>query len=139
MTESDVGIDTADLRRRVPDGWRVEGGGAGVTGYADEDETGRLVRPDGVPACFAIHPEGSLWGRRGSSPTSWATTSARCPTTSRGPESGASRGSSSGSATPKGVITRSYWSSPAGLRQTGSGPVTVIGRLCSGTGGLAET
>jgi hypothetical protein len=33
-----------------------------VTGYADEDETGRLVRPDGVPACFAIHPEGSLWG-----------------------------------------------------------------------------
>lgn len=61
MTEMDGAIKAAELRTRLPDGWRIEGNGSGVYGYADESKTAEVQGSGKVPACFCICPDGSLW------------------------------------------------------------------------------
>ena len=61
MTEVGGTIDAAELRARLPDQWRVEDGGSGVYGYADQDGAVGLVNSGTLPASFSIRPNGDLW------------------------------------------------------------------------------
>jgi hypothetical protein len=61
MIEPEGGLDADEVREQLPSGWRVEGGGSAVYGYADGHSPVPLPRLPVVPPSFSIRMQGDLW------------------------------------------------------------------------------